>query len=140
MDVDPHFSTQTKARKAALDILFQADLLGLDPRDVLREQQALAEHPFRPLTTAIVEGVGEHGEAIDRRIRACTRNGWTIERMPCVDRTLARIAIYEIDHSDVPNAVAIAEALELASWLSTNSSESFLNGLLGQAVRQANAD
>ncbi len=134
-DVDPRFSTQTKARKSALDILFQADARGLSVRDVLEQQRDLAEHPLRELTVAIVEGVAEHQLAIDQRIAECCTNGWTLERMPRVDRNLARMAIFEIDHTDTPDAVVVSEVMELASWLSTNESPAFLNGLLGQAVR-----
>lgn len=140
MDVDPKFSTQTKARKAALDILFQADMLGLGFDDVLRHQQELAELPLRPFTIELVQGVAEHQQAIDQRISECCEGGWTLPRMPRVDRNLARIAIYEIDHCETPDAVAIAEAIELASWLSTNGSPAFLNGLLGQAVRRKHAE
>lgn len=134
-DVDPHFSTQTKARKAALDILFQADARGLEIREVLAAQQGLANHPMRPLTRAIVHGVADHLSSIDQRIAECCTNGWTLERMPRVDRSLARMAIFEIDHTDTPDAVVVSEIMELASWLSTNESPAFLNGLLGQAVR-----
>lgn len=140
MSVDPKFSTQTKARKAALDILFQADLRGLESGDVLLEAQALAEQPLRPLTCDIVRGVGEHLGAIDRRIGESCADGWSIERMPRVDRALARMAIFEIDHTDTPAPVVISEIMELASWLSTNESPAFLNGLLGRAVRDTTAD
>ncbi|WP_297740558.1 transcription antitermination factor NusB [uncultured Tessaracoccus sp.] len=134
-DVDPRFSTQTKARKSALDILFQADARGLSIRDVLEQQRDLAERPLRELTEVIVEGVAEHQQAIDQRITESCTNGWTLQRMPRVDRNLARMAIFEIDHTDTPDAVVVSEVVELASWLSTNESPAFLNGLLGQAVR-----
>ncbi|WP_199729760.1 transcription antitermination factor NusB [Tessaracoccus sp. OH4464_COT-324] len=140
MDVDPKFSTQTKARKAALDLLFQADMRGLSIIKVLDEQRALAETPIRPFTIELVQGVAQHLQQIDRRINDCAAGNWTVARMPRVDRNLARIAMYEIDHSETPDAVAIAQAIELATWLSTNESPAFLNGLLGQAARSKTAN
>lgn len=133
-DVDPHFSTQTKARKAALDVLFQADMRDLDISETLAEQQAIAEPPLREFTVAIVHGVADHQRAIDQRISASCAGGWTLERMPRVDRALARIAMFEIDYTDTPTAVIISEIVELASWLSTEQSPAFLHGVLGHAA------
>lgn len=135
-DVDPRFSTQTKARKAALDILFQADMRGQDPAQALVEQQGYSEHPYRELTIDIVQGVASHLRDIDQRIAESTDAGWPLERMPRVDRCLARIGIFEIDHTATPDPVVISEIIELASWLSTDDSPAFLNGLLARAVRR----
>jgi transcription antitermination protein NusB len=135
-DVDPRFSTQTKARKAALDILFQADMRGQDFADALLEQQGYADQTFRALTIDIVQGIAEHERAIDQRIAECADSRWTLERMPRVDRNLARIGIFEIDYRDTPDSVVISEIMELASWLSTDESPAFLNGLLARAVRR----
>ncbi|WP_296138850.1 transcription antitermination factor NusB [uncultured Tessaracoccus sp.] len=139
-DVDPHFSTRTKARKAALDILFQADLRECPPSDVLAQYRVEGDGPLRPLTVAIVEGVETHREAIDARVDAACAKGWNIQRMPRVDRTLARIAVFEIDHTDTPAAVVLSEAIELASWLSTDESPAFLHGMLASAVRNRTAE
>lgn len=133
-DVDPKFSAQTKARKAALDVLFLADMRGQELSDALLEQQSYAELPFRALTVDIVQGVAAHRIAIDQRIAESAESGWTLERMPRVDRNLARIGIFEIDYTDTPDSVVISEIVELASWLSTDESPTFLNGLLGRAV------
>ena len=129
-DVDPRFSTLTKARKQALDILFQADMRELPIDEALAEQQTYAEAVFRPLTTEIVVGVAENLDELDRVIAASS--SWTIDRMPRVDRCLARMGVFEMLHTETPDSVVISEIVELASWLSTDSSPSFLNGLLAQ--------
>ncbi|WP_203566429.1 transcription antitermination factor NusB [Aestuariimicrobium ganziense] len=132
----PHFSARTKARKRALDILFEADLRDTDPLATLGERSIEADPPVRQYTAELVEGVVEHGEAIDQRLRSSLSAGWSLDRMPRVDRALARLAIYEIDHARVPARVAIAEALLLAGELSTDESPSFLNGVLSAVAGQ----
>lgn len=134
MVTTPHYTAQTKARKAALDILFQAELRGDSLAETFAEQRALSGGVTRELTTRIVLGVADHLHDIDRRISECTSGGWPLERMPAVDRNLARIAIYELDYSDVPPAAVIAEAVRLAGDLSTDESPAFLNGLLSTAL------
>lgn len=129
-DADPRFSTLTKARKQALDILFQADMRELPIDEALAEQQTYAEAVFRPLTTEIVVGVSENLDELDRVI--ASSSSWTIDRMPRVDRCLARMGVFEMLHTETPDSVVISEIVELASWLSTDSSPSFLNGLLAQ--------
>lgn len=136
---DPKFSTQTKARKAALDILFQADLRREDILHVLWDQQAADERPLRPLTLEIVRGVAEHLEKIDARLRTISDGQWSLERMPRVDRSLARLGVFEMDYTDTPDHVVISEVVELASWLSTDESPSFLNGLLARATGDSTA-
>ena len=135
-DMTAHHSARTKARKAALDVLFQADLLGQDPLDALDARPASGAASPRAFTRMIVEGVREHGADIDQRIMQAAAGQWTLERMPRVDRNLARIAVWELDYTDVPTATAISEALVLADELSTDESVAFLNGLLG-AVAQS---
>jgi N utilization substance protein B len=124
-----------RARKRALDVLYEADLRGLDPKEVLAAYIQRLEEPrpsHLPYAISLVEGVAEHRERIDELIGSYAE-GWTLRRMPPVDRNLARIAVYEIlwvDEIDPP--VAITEAAELARQLSTDDSPRFLNGLLGR--------
>ena len=89
---------------------------------------------MRELTTRIVLGVAEHQQEIDQRIAESTSSTWPLERMPAVDRNLARIAVYELDYSDVPAPAVISEAVRLAGDLSTDDSPTFLNGLLSKAL------
>jgi transcription antitermination protein NusB len=124
-----------KARKRALDVLYEADLRGLPILDVLPGYVERLEHP-RPAhldyAVSLVEGVAAHKERIDELI-ASYAEGWTLDRMPVVDRNLARIAVYELLYVDeIDDAVAITEAAELARQLSTDDSPRFLNGLLGR--------
>ena len=130
----PHYGAQTKARKAALNILYAADVRGASPVETLVEVRSIGETTIRDLTVVIVHGVAGHMDDIDRRISASLTGDWTLERMPAVDRNLARIAVFEIDHTDVPPSAVIAEALKLAGDLSTDDSPTFLNGLLSRAL------
>ena len=134
-DMAAHHSARTKARKAALDVLFQADLLDEDPLDVLNAAPASGTIRPREFTRTIVEGVRLHGADIDQRITQAAAGQWTLERMPRVDRNLARIAVWELDYTDIPTATAISEALALADELSTDESVAFLNGLLGTVAQ-----
>lgn len=131
-DVQHHadLSTRSKARKQALDILFEADLMGTDPIDVLALRPTVIDNPVRRFAADLVRGVCDHRSAVDEALNAGLTGGWTLDRMPRVDRTLARIGAYEIMFSDVPNPSAIAEALELSGEFSTDDSPTFLNGLL----------
>jgi N utilization substance protein B len=124
-------SARSKARKAALDVLFEADLRGTDALETLATRVADAEHPVRDYTSELVHGVVARGPEIDARISAAAAPGWNLHRMPRVDRTAARIAVFEIDHLEVPDSVAIAEAVALVADLSTDDSPAYLNGLLG---------
>jgi len=128
--------TRTKARKRALDILFEADLRGDDPLETLADRIALGEPPVRDFTRTLVQGVETNLHAIDDLIVASLTGGWTLERMPRVDRNLARLAVFEILSGDVPAEIAVDEAVSLARELSTDESPAFLNGLLGAALRQ----
>lgn len=127
-------SARTKARKAALDILFESDLRGRDPLLTLEQRVQDGESPIRDFTRSLVLGVAEHQGAIDARIAASLSPGWTLERMPRVDRTAVRIAVYEIDFLDVPDAVAAAEAVSLVGDLSTDESPDYVTGLLGKVI------
>ena len=127
-------SARSKARKAALDVLFESDLRGRDPLATLEQRVADSESPVRDYTKALVQGVVAHQAQIDDRIRGALSPGWTLDRMPRVDRTAVRIAVLEIDVLQVPDAVAVAEALALVADLSTDSSPDFVSGLLGKVI------
>ncbi|HEX7745831.1 MAG TPA: transcription antitermination factor NusB [Micromonosporaceae bacterium] len=129
-----------KARKRALDVLFEADLRRLPPEQVLTGYVARLERPLpphMPYTESLVRGVAAHQDRIDELI-ASYAEGWTIDRMPVVDRNLARIAVYELLYVDeIDDPVAITEAVELARQMSTDDSPRFLNGLLGRIAEFA---
>lgn len=128
-------STRTKARKRALDILFESELRGRPPIETLAERTADADPPVRDYTAALVRGVDSHQTGIDQRIRAHLATGWTLDRLPRVDRAALRIAVFEIDHVEaVPDAVAASEATDLVGELSTDESPAFVSGLLGSIV------
>jgi N utilization substance protein B len=128
-------AARSKARKRAVDLLYEADLRGADPVSTLAERIALADPPISDYTVELVEGVTEHRQAIDELLTSYAE-GWTLERMPGVDRAVLRVGLYELLwSSDVPDAVAIDEAVELAKSLSTDESPRFVNGLLGRVLR-----
>lgn len=126
-------SARRKARKRALDILFEGDLRETDPVAVAAERIAAADPPVPDYAVELVEGVCAHRARIDEII-ATYAEGWVIDRMPGVDRALLRIALYELLWTDVPAAVVVDEAVELAKALSTDESPRFVNGLLGRVV------
>jgi N utilization substance protein B len=129
-------SARSKARKRALDILFEADLRGTDPVTLAADRLVgrAGEPPVPAYAVELVEGVAEHRDRIDELL-ASYAEGWTLERMPGVDRAILRIGVYELlFRDDVPDAVAIDEAVELAKSLSTDESPRFVNGVLGRIV------
>src|SRR5262245_33429911 len=136
----PSMPARRKARRRALEVLYEADVRELPPGDVLtgyveRLARPLPEH--LPYAIGLVEGVAAHQDRIDELI-ASYAEGWTIDRMPVIDRNLARIAVYEllwVDEIDDP--VAITEAVELAKQMSTDESPRFLNGILGRIAEFA---
>lgn len=131
-------SARTKARKRALDVLYAADARGADPLDVLTERidsvdsgeaAALGEY-----AEVLVRGYAAHADRIDDLLSEHAE-GWTLDRMPAVDRAILRIGVYELVYSpDVPAPVAVDEAIELAKSLSTDNSPRFINGVLGQIL------
>ncbi|GGL86293.1 transcription antitermination factor NusB [Nakamurella endophytica] len=125
-------SARSKARKRALDVLYAADARGVDPSLVLGERLADREAvPLGDYAEELVRGYAEHHDRIDDLI-AEHAEGWTLARMPAVDRSILRIATYELAYRvDVPPAVAVDEAVELAKSLSTDNSPRFVNGVLG---------
>ena len=123
-------SARTKYRKRALDILFESELQSLPVGGTLSARLESNDPPVNDYTKRLVEGVAADAERIDGLI-AQHAEGWTMERMPVIDRNLLRIATYEIlAVDDVPAEVAIAEAVKLANELSTEESAGFLNGVL----------
>ena len=125
---------RSKARKRALDLLFEADQRGLDPLALLAERLPGAHPPISEYAATIVQGVQAHRERIDELLSTYAQ-GWTLDRMPGVDRVVLRIGSWELlFNDDVPDAVAIDEAVELARLLSTDESPSFINGLLARLL------
>ena len=126
---------RTKARKRAVDILFEAEQRGSTRMLVAdRVVDGSAQTALPQYTVDLVEGVPRHRERIDELL-ATYSQGWTLERMPAVDRALLRIGTWELLYNDdVPDAVAVDEAVDLAGPLSTDDSPSFVNGLLGRLV------
>jgi transcription antitermination protein NusB len=129
-------SARSKARKRALDVLYESEVRGLPVGGTLSDRVADNDPPVNEFTVALVEGVAEHISAIDDLLGTHSV-GWTLDRMPAVDRNLLRIGAYEILHvEDVPAAVAISEAVALAQDLSTDDSAGFVNGVLARITRQ----
>ncbi len=128
-------SARTKARKRALDLLYEAEMRGLEPLALVGERLAEGGGPALPdYAVTLVEGVAAHRERIDELL-ATYAVDWTLDRMPPVDRNLLRIGAWELLYADdVPDAVAISEAVELASTLSTDDSARFVNGLLARLL------
>jgi N utilization substance protein B len=131
---------RTKARKRAIDLLYGADLreISLNAAIEMEAKRAQSE-PDRANSWAyarqIVEGIAEHGDEIDELIETYAQ-GWTINRMPVTDRAIVRIGIWEILFNDeIPDGVAISEAVEAAKSLSTEDSAGFVNGLLGRIAQ-----
>lgn len=128
-------AARSQARKRAVDVLYEADLLGSDPVTTLAQRLALADPPVNDYTVDLIEGVVAHAGRIDELLSEYS-DGWTIERMPGVDRAILRIGLFELLWApEIPDAVAIDEAVELAKSLSTEDSPKFINGVLGRIVR-----
>ncbi|WP_432564881.1 transcription antitermination factor NusB [Kineococcus sp. SYSU DK003] len=125
-------AARRKARKRALEVLFEADQRKLAPLDVLRDKIVRADPPVGEYAVTLVEGVVAHQARIDEVLSTYSM-GWTIDRMPAVDRAVLRIGVWEILHApDVPDHVAVSEAVEIAQELSTDESPKFVNGLLAR--------
>jgi N utilization substance protein B len=135
-------SARSKARKRALDILFQADVRGEDlPAMLAVEAKRAANEPAREASwlyaREIVDGVIDNRDAIDEQITTFAKD-WSLARMPAVDRAVLRIGVWEILYNDeVPVAVAIDEAVELAKEFSTDDSGSFVHGVLARIARSS---
>jgi transcription antitermination protein NusB len=125
---------RSKARKRALDLLYEAELRGEPVLELLDQRAAEASPPVVPYAAQLVRGVQEHRERIDELLAAHAED-WTLDRMPAVDRNILRIGVYELLWADdVPDGVAISEAVQLARSLSTDASPAFVNGLLARLL------
>jgi len=129
-------SARSKARKRALDILFEAEQRGLNAETLLaqRIEKPVTEHALNEYSVEIVRGVVDKWIPINELLASYSQ-GWTVERMPAVDRAILRIGAWEVVYSEaVPDGVAISEAVALATSLSTDDSPTFVNGLLARLV------
>jgi N utilization substance protein B len=127
-------AARSKARKRALDILFEAEQRGVNADTLLAERLATptTETPLNEYTVELVQGVVRKWTAINELL-ATYSQGWPIERMPAVDRAILRIGTFEVVYNDdVPDGVAISEAVSLATALSTDDSPGFVNGVLAR--------
>ena len=124
--------TRREARERALALLYEADAKGLRPPAAVLDDLPL---PVEPFAGELVVGVSDHLEELDELLGRYSV-GWTVERMPVVDRTVLRLATYELGHTDVPVGACISEAVELAKRYSTDESHVFVNGLLSRIARE----
>jgi N utilization substance protein B len=126
---------RTKARKRALDVLYSADMRGETGVEALERVIAEGETPSNPYTATIVRGVSDHQPRIDEVLEEFATD-WSLSRMPVVDRNVLRIGVWELLWADdVPDTVAVTEAMALVRELSTDESPSFVNGILGAIQR-----
>ena len=128
-----------QARKRAVDLLFEAEARGITPAEAVEARETLARtqsdvSALNPYTVTVAQGVTQHAAHIDDLISTHLQ-GWTLDRLPAVDRAILRVAVWELLHADdVPEPVAVDEAVELAKQLSTDESPGFVNGVLGQVM------
>ncbi|MPZ82245.1 MAG: transcription antitermination factor NusB [Actinophytocola sp.] len=129
---------RSKARKRAVDVLYAAAVRDADPLTLHAERTEVTEHPApNDYATTLIEGVVAHRERIDELL-AEHAEGWTLDRMPFVDVAILRLGVYELLWaSDVPDPVAVDEAVQLAKMLSTDDSPRFVNGVLGRLATLA---
>jgi N utilization substance protein B len=129
-------AARSKARKRAVDVLYAADLRGADRLEMLAAEVEVGQPPVNEYTVRLVEGVAGHSAEIDRLIDEHAAN-WSLDRLPDVDRAILRMAVFELRWADdVPDPVAIDEAVQLAKNLSTDDSPAFVNGVLA-AISEA---
>ena len=127
-------AARSKARKRALDFLYEADIKNVSARDLFASRGA-TELSQEPYVGEVIQGVSEHIGKIDELIITYAQ-GWDMDRMPPIDRNILRIALYEILWgSDIPNQVAADEAVELGKSLSTDESASYINGVIGRIIK-----
>jgi len=126
---------RSKARKRALDLLYASELRRENPVDALDRAVADGEGPTNDYTATLVRGVVENQAAIDQLLAGASE-GWSLERMPAVDRNVLRLGVYELLYvDDIPDGVAVTEAMNLVRDLSTDESPAFVNGVLGTILR-----
>jgi N utilization substance protein B len=127
-------SARSKARKRALDVLFESEQRGVDVLETLAGRLAAADPPVSEFTVQLVEGVVAHRDRIDELLTTYSQ-GWSLDRMPAVDRAVLRLGTFELLWlDDVPDAVVVDQAVELARSLSTDDSPGFVNGVLGRVL------
>lgn len=129
-------SARSKARKQALDLLYEADIRGNSALELLQSRDVIEEgpeaRPIRDFTKDLITGISTNSRKIDELITTYAQ-GWDMDRLPAVDRNILRLAIYEIVWStDLADGIAIDEALTLAKELSTDESASYIHGVLGK--------
>jgi N utilization substance protein B len=131
-------AARSKARKRALDLLYASELRGEPATEALSRAIDEGEGPTNAYTAELVRGVAEHQPRIDE-VLAEYSHGWTLDRMPAVDRNVLRLGVFELLYvEDVPDAVAVSEAMALVRDLSTDESPQFVNGILGAVLRKKN--
>lgn len=129
-------SARTKARKRAIDLLFEAESREINAGELAQErsERPVTPAPLNPYTITAVQGVVAHWRDINDALTTYSQ-GWSLERMPDVDRAILRLGAWEILYcEDVPDEVAVSEAVALATELSTDESPRFINGLLGRII------
>jgi N utilization substance protein B len=125
---------RSKARKRALDVLYEAAQRDSKPIDTLKERLAQSDPPVPEYAVELVEGVVANQARIDELLSTYAED-WTLDRMPPVDLAILRLGVYELLWcEDVPDAVAVSEAVALAASLSTDESPVFVNGLLARIL------
>ncbi|HEX2425125.1 MAG TPA: transcription antitermination factor NusB [Actinomycetota bacterium] len=132
-------ASRREARRQAIGVLYQADVTGADPRAVLEEWRATGRE-VDPFAERLVAGVAEHAGLIDETLAAHSEH-WPLDRMASVDRVVLRLGVYELRFGgdDVPQAVAIDEAVRAVKELSTEDSGAFVNGILGTVAAEREA-
>ena len=127
-------SARSKARKRALDVLFESEQRGVDVLETLAGRIAADDPPVSEFTVELVEGVVANRDRIDELLTTYSQ-GWSLDRMPAVDRAVLRLGTFELLWlDDVPDAVVVDQAVELARSLSTDDSPGFVNGVLGRLL------
>lgn len=129
-----HRSARGKARSRALTVLYESEVRGLSLDGTLEQRLADQDPPVADYTVTVVRGVVSHQADIDGLIERYSKD-WSLSRMPAVDRNALRVALFEMRYADVPPEVAIDEAVDLVTELSTDESPAFVNGVLGAIVR-----
>jgi N utilization substance protein B len=129
-------SARSKARKQSLDLLYEGDIRGQAPADLMASREVVEEgpdaRPIREYTKELISGIADNRRKIDELISTYAQ-GWDMDRLPAVDRNILRLGIYEILWcKDLDDAIAIDEALNLARELSTDDSAAYIHGVLGR--------
>ena len=126
-------AARTKSRRRAIDLLFEAEQRGVNAAELLRDRLAapVTEAPLNEFTADLVTGVVDNWTQINDLLTTYSQ-GWSLDRMPAVDRAILRVGAFEVLHTEVPEGVAISEAVTIATELSTDDSPKFVNGLLAR--------